>query len=60
MRLLALTILALTAALLGWMFDGMEMGLFPLVGNDALKELATSNANMWFGVITAMFGMQRR
>jgi MFS transporter, SHS family, sialic acid transporter len=47
--------LALLAALLGWMFDGMEMGLFPLVGNDALKELATSNANMWFGVITAMF-----
>ena len=24
--------LALTAALLGWMFDGLEMGLFPLVG----------------------------
>src|SRR5687767_7879879 len=23
--------LALTAALLGWMFDGFEMGLFPLV-----------------------------
>jgi MFS family permease len=31
--------LALTAALLGWMFDGMEMGLFPLVGRDALREL---------------------
>ena len=31
--------LALLAALLGWMFDGMEMGLFPLVGKDALREL---------------------
>ena len=31
--------LALLAALLGWMFDGMEMGLFPLVGRDALSEL---------------------
>ena len=31
--------LALVAALLGWMFDGMEMGLFPLVGRDALTEL---------------------
>ena len=31
--------LALLAALLGWMFDGMEMGLFPLVGRSALTEL---------------------
>src|SRR5688572_7710254 len=31
--------LALIAALLGWMFDGMEMGLFPLMGRDALTEL---------------------
>ena len=31
--------LALLAGLLGWMFDGMEMGLFPLVGRDALTEL---------------------
>ena len=29
----------LIAALLGWMFDGFEMGLFPLIGNPALKEL---------------------
>jgi MFS family permease len=52
--------LALLAALLGWMFDGMEMGLFPLVGNDALRELLGADAtadrvNRWFGVITAMF-----
>src|ERR1044071_7178830 len=31
--------LALTAALLGWMFDGFEQGLFPLVARPALKEL---------------------
>lgn len=31
--------LALIAALLGWMFDGLEMGLFPLVGQNALREL---------------------
>jgi MFS family permease len=52
--------LALTAALLGWMFDGMEMGLFPLVGPDALAELmheraGTGSVNRWFGVIMACF-----
>jgi MFS family permease len=31
--------MALIAALLGWMFDGFEMGLFPLIGNPALHEL---------------------
>jgi MFS family permease len=31
--------LALTAALLGWMFDGFEMGLFPNIARPALKEL---------------------
>lgn len=31
--------LALVAALLGWMFDGLEMGLFPLVARPALREL---------------------
>ena len=30
---------ALTAALLGWLFDGFEMGLFPLIGGPALAEL---------------------
>jgi hypothetical protein len=28
--------MALTIALLGWMFDGYEMGLFPLIGGPAL------------------------
>jgi MFS family permease len=31
--------LALTAALLGWMFDGFEMGIFPLVARPALVEV---------------------
>ncbi len=51
--------IALIAALLGWMFDGMEMGLFPLVGKDALRDLlATSDqdqVNTWYGVIIAGF-----
>ena len=52
--------LALIAALLGWMFDGMEMGLFPLVGKDALRELlreeATQpNVDKWYAVILAAF-----
>src|SRR5262249_20798483 len=52
--------LALFAALLGWMFDGMEMGLFPLVGRDALRELLPTGTdadtvNRWYGVILACF-----
>ena len=52
--------LALVAALLGWMFDGMEMGLFPLVGKDALRELLGADAvqktvDGWYGVVMACF-----
>lgn len=53
--------LALAAALLGWLFDGFEMGMFPLVGTNALHELLASNGvtstavNSWFAVIMAMF-----
>lgn len=52
--------LALVAALLGWMFDGLEMGLFPLVARPALRELlppgtSESVVGKWFGVITAGF-----
>lgn len=53
---------ALIAALLGWMFDGFEIGMFPLVGPNALDELLASQlvANPaakteWFGVIMAVF-----
>jgi len=31
--------MALTAALLGWMFDGFEMGLFPVISRPALLDL---------------------
>lgn len=52
--------MALAAAILGWMFDGFEMGLFPLIGQPALKDLLgpTSNpaaASQWFSVIIAVF-----
>ena len=52
--------LALVAALLGWMFDGFETGLFPLVARPALRELLgtgtpESIVGLWFGVITAGF-----
>lgn len=33
--------MALIAAILGWLFDGFEMGLFPLTGRPALTELLT-------------------
>lgn len=52
--------LALIAALLGWMFDGMEMGLFPLVGKDALRELLgpaveQNRLDLWYGIVLACF-----
>ena len=50
--------LALAAALLGWMFDGFEQGLFPLAGRNALAQLLnTTGASLdrWFGVIMAVF-----
>ncbi len=48
--------LALAAAVLGWMFDGLEMGLFPLVGRPALTEmLGGSDIGPWFGIIMAVF-----
>lgn len=48
--------LALAAAVLGWMFDGLEMGIFPLVGRPALTEmLGGAPIGTWFGVIIAVF-----
>lgn len=51
--------LALTAAFLGWMFDGLEMGLFPLVARPAMLELmgpeAMSSFGTWMAIIIAMF-----
>jgi SHS family sialic acid transporter-like MFS transporter len=49
--------LALAAAILGWMFDGLEMGLFPLVGRPAMLEFTGSDeaSGFWFSVIIAVF-----
>jgi MFS family permease len=51
--------MALIAALLGWLFDGAEMGVFSLVGRPAMMDLlGTSDAGMvglWFNVIMAAF-----
>src|SRR6202035_5524196 len=48
--------MALAAALLGWLFDGLEMGLFPLVARPALEELLPQEeVGRWIGVITALF-----
>jgi MFS family permease len=57
----------LAAAFLGWMFDGLEMGIFPLVASPALGEFAKNSGAVmdaaglkiyighWLGVITACF-----
>ena len=49
--------MALTAALLGWLFDGLEMGLFPLTARSALLDLSipASDLTLWLGIITAFF-----
>jgi len=55
--------LVLLAAFLGWMFDGMEMGIFPIVAKPALQEMAPRLAgpelkdfvSYWMGWATAYF-----
>jgi MFS family permease len=52
--------LVLAAAFLGWMFDGMEQGLFPMVARSALKDLLGSAASdaaigAWTSYIMASF-----
>lgn len=51
--------MALAAALLGWMFDGAEMGVFSMVGRSALLDLLPSSreeeTGLWFGIIMAGF-----
>ncbi len=56
---------ALLAAFLGWMFDGFEIGLFPVISRPALidllhlgtaeKALVDSEVGRWNGVIIAAF-----
>src|SRR3954464_381514 len=49
----------LAAAFLGWMFDGLEMGIFPLVARPALQEMLGVGGDQlvgqWMGWITALF-----
>ena len=54
--------LVLVAAFLGWMFDGLEMGIFPLVARPALQEFQVQSnvagdafIGHWMGIITALF-----
>jgi MFS family permease len=56
--------LAVAAAVLGWMFDGFEMGLFPLAARPALRELLAASTEPdalegavsgWYALVTALF-----
>src|SRR5262245_50792547 len=51
--------MTLVAALFGWMFDGLEMGLFPHVAQPALGDLLSTSDRVeigrWIAVITAGF-----
>src|SRR5262245_22016910 len=51
--------MTLAAALLGWMVDGLEMGLLPLVARPALRDLLGNPGEVeigrWNAVITAGF-----
>ena len=53
----------LTAAFLGWMFDGLEMGIFPLIARPALLQMQQAHGlqltdafvGQWMGYVTAAF-----
>ncbi|HWH69524.1 MAG TPA: MFS transporter, partial [Candidatus Sulfotelmatobacter sp.] len=51
--------MVLLAAFLGWMFDGVEQGVFPLVARPALQDLMGVTDDKligpWMGYITALF-----
>lgn len=55
--------MALIAALLGWLFDGAEMGVFSMVGAEAVKDLMRvdgieppqDRVTFYFNVIIAVF-----
>ena len=54
--------MALLAAFLGWMFDGLEIGLFPLAGRPAMQELLHASGpqadqliGQWMSGIVASF-----
>ena len=50
--------LVLAAAFLGWMFDGVEIGLFPLVVRPAFQSLGLADDAAiagWISVVVAAF-----
>jgi SHS family sialic acid transporter-like MFS transporter len=51
--------IVLFAAGLGWLFDGYEIGLFPLLARPALRQILGAGGDeqigAWMGVITAFF-----
>jgi MFS family permease len=51
--------MALIAAFLGWMFDGFEIGLFPLVAQPAIQDMlpgvSPGVVGNWIGVMTAAY-----
>jgi MFS family permease len=54
--------MVLLAAFLGWMFDGLEMGIFPLVARPALQQMQAHSGIVddkfvghWMGWVTAAF-----
>ena len=55
--------LTLAAAFLGWMFDGVEIGMTPLVARPALQDLLRmadeSQVARWISVLMACFSGRR-
>lgn len=54
--------MVLVAAFLGWMFDGLEMGIFPLIARPALQQMQSAYGivddkfvGFWMGWVTAAF-----
>jgi len=51
--------MVLLAAFLGWLFDGFEIGLFPVVARPALQDLMEGTTDVgvgrWMGIVTALF-----
>src|SRR3990170_1382999 len=51
--------MVLLAAFLGWLFDGFEIGLFPVVARPALQDLMEGTTDVeigwWMGMVTALF-----
>jgi SHS family sialic acid transporter-like MFS transporter len=54
--------MVLLAAFLGWMFDGLEMGIFPLIARPALQQMQSAYGivddkfvGFWMGWVTAAF-----